>query len=226
MVHRILALAVSLAVLCSAPAMSMVGDGCTASQSCPESSGATDEGSRGLPPHTYWIAGKTVELGDAEADRQRRCMALVAFAEARGEGRDGMLAIMFVVMNRVRAVTEGTFPAPPVAKGKDALPCDVVAQKYAFEAVHAARFRKTLTAIRRGHRTERLTPANSVDAQQLELAHSLAREMMAGKLTDDVTEGATHFYCPSAQRHMRRRKPEWTTKLAATTRIGKQVFYR
>ena len=144
--RRILPLAASLALLCSSPAMSMVDDGCAAGPSCGDASGV----SRGLPPHTYWIAGRAVELGDAEADRQRRCMALAAFAEARGEGHDGMLAIMFVVMNRVSAVSEGTFPAPPAAKGKEVLPCDVVAQKYAFEAVHRARFRKTLTAIRRG----------------------------------------------------------------------------
>lgn len=225
MVHRILALAASLAVLCGGPALSMVDDRCAAGQSCQESA-ASDDAPRALPPHAYWVAGKTMQLGDVEADRQRRCMALVAFAEARGEGHDGMLAIMFVVMNRVRAVADGTLPAPPAAKGKAVLPCDVVAQKYAFEALHAARFRKSLASIRHGHRMERLTPANPVDAQQLELAHSLAREMMAGKLTDDTTGGATHFYCPSEQRQMRRSKPEWTEKLVATARIGKQVFYR
>jgi spore germination cell wall hydrolase CwlJ-like protein len=225
MVHRILALAASLAVLCSGPALSMVDESCAGGQSCQDST-ASDGARRTLPPHTYWIAGKTMPLADLEADRQRRCVALVAFAEARGEGHDGMLAIMFVVMNRVRAVADGTLPAPPVAKGKDVLPCDVVAQKYAFEALHAARFRKSLADIRHGHRVERLTPADPVDAQQLELAHTLAKEMMAGQLTDDTTGGATHFYCPSEQQQMRRNKPEWTEKLAATARIGKQVFYR
>jgi hypothetical protein len=210
MVHRILALAASLAVLCGGPALSMVDESCAAGQSCQEST-ASDGAQPALPPHTYWIAGKTMQLADIEADRQRRCVA--------------MLAIMFVVMNRVRAATDGTLPAPPVA-GKDVLPCDVVAQKYAFEALHAARFRKSLADIRHGQRVERLTPADPVDAQQLELAHTLAREMMAGKLTDDTTGGATHFYCPSEQQQMRRNKPDWTKKLAATARIGKQVFYR
>ena len=44
-------------------------------------------------------------LGSAQAgepdDRQRRCLTMIAYAEAAGEGSGGMLAVMKVVHNRV-----------------------------------------------------------------------------------------------------------------------------
>lgn len=226
MIHRILVVAALLALVASTPAQSMVDEGCSTAQSC-GAPAASDDATAPVP-HSYWIGGRSVELTEEQVAREQRCLALVAYGEARGEGRKGMLAIMFVVMNRIRAAAETTPAARPAKKQaeKDLLPCDVIARKHAFEALHSRRFHRALLSIRGGHAP--LLPAHPdpAEAARLELANSLAREMIEGKLNDDVTGGATHFYCPSEQRHMRRGKPEWTTKLVATAWIGKQVFYR
>lgn len=203
MVKRLIVCAAILTLMCGAAANATVDKG----------SGAADGMSR-----SYWIGGRNVELTEKQAVRQQRCMSLVAYGEARGEGREGMLAIMFVVMNRVRAAANDGDKTP--------LPCDVVAEKHAFEALHGARFRRALNSIRRGHEPVLLTHSDPAEAAGLDLANSLAREMIDGKLTDDLTGGATHFYCPTQQRLLRRQKPDWAAKLEATAWIGKQVFYR
>jgi len=222
MAHRILALAASLALVCSTPVLARVDESCSGGQSCQDSSAT----SKTLPPHHYWIGGKSLALAEREAEREQRCLALVAFAEARGEGRDGMLAIMFVVMNRIRATAEGSFPGPTVAKGKEVLPCDIVAQKGAFEALRGARFHRALLSIRHGQAPLLRQHPDPTEKDTLELANSLAHGIMAGEITEDVTAGATHFYCPAEQRQLRRSKPEWADRMVATAQIGKQVFYR
>jgi len=221
--RRILALTVCFTMLCGTPALATVDGGCTG-QSCDDTSVATAD--TALAPHHYLIGGKPVALSDAEAQRQQRCLGLVAFGEARSEGRDGMLAIVFVVMNRLRAIADGDLPPPPVAKDRKILPCDVVAQKGAFESLRHARFHRALLSIRRGRAPLLRKHDDPTERQSLELADTLAHDVMTGKLTDDVTRGATHFYCPAEQRQLRRRKPEWTETMVATAYIGKQVFYR
>ncbi|HUN46438.1 MAG TPA: cell wall hydrolase [Stellaceae bacterium] len=215
MAHRILVLATSLVLLCGTPALARVD----------ESQGGAAT-SKSVERHHYRIGGKDVALSEKEAEREQRCLSLVAFAEARGEGRDGMAAIMFVVMNRVHATVAGTFPGPAVAKGKEVLPCDIVAQKGAFEALRGARFHRALLSIRHGQAPLLRQHPDPTEKDSLELAQSLAHGIMTGELTDDVTAGATHFYCPAEQRELRRSKPEWADRMVATAQIGKQVFYR
>jgi len=222
MAHRILALAASLTLLCSTPVLARVDESCANGHSCQDGAAT----SKSLAPHHYWIGGKDVALTEKEAEREQRCLSLVAFAEARGEGRDGMAAIMFVVMNRIRATAEGTFPGPAAAKGKEVLPCDIVAQKGAFEALRGARFHRALLSIRHGQAPLLRRHPDPTEKGSLELAQSLARGIMRGEVTDDITAGATHFYCPTEQRQLRRSKPEWADRMVATAQIGKQVFYR
>lgn len=60
---------------------------------------------------------------DAAQDEQRRCLALSMYWEARSEGREGMTAVGWVVLNRVRS---GDFPDTPcgvVYQGGERPPC-------------------------------------------------------------------------------------------------------
>lgn len=67
------------------------------------------------------IAGAVANLPDSAAsartlEQQQQCLALALYWEARGEGRPGMLAVGWTILNRVASPE---FPATP---------CDVVYQ--------------------------------------------------------------------------------------------------
>ena len=54
-----------------------------------------------LLPALLWAAQAGTAQASPPDDQQRRCLTLIAYAEAAGEGGRGMLAVMKVVHNRV-----------------------------------------------------------------------------------------------------------------------------
>lgn len=59
---------------------------------------------------------------DAPTEAQR-CMALTLYFEARGEGRDGMLAVGHVVLNRIASEDFPDTPCAVVREGGETPPC-------------------------------------------------------------------------------------------------------
>lgn len=153
-------------------------------------------------------------LGLGERERALRCLAFIAWAEARSDGLPGMHAVMSVVMNRSRD------PAYPTH------PCDVVAASAAFEPMQTIGFRRTVAAVRDGVLPPFPRPENAVEAAALRSARMLAWNMARNAKHADPTFGATHFLAPAAMRDRDQPLPRWATTFERTARIGGHEFFK
>src|SRR4051812_30819467 len=117
-------------------------------------------------------------VGLGERERALRCLAFVAWVEARSDGVPGMRAVMSVVMNRSR---DPAFPGHP---------CDVVAAAAAFEPMQTAAYRRTVEAVRDRSLPPFPRPDNAVEAAALRSAGMVAWNLVRNKAQDDPTFGA------------------------------------
>jgi spore germination cell wall hydrolase CwlJ-like protein len=136
--------------------------------------------------------------------REARCLAVMAFHEARGEGPLGMKAVIWVALNRARA--------------GNLCPCRVIAAPGQFSP--AAR-RHLLRTAGSGTmpRPIRLPAQATADAEALMWARGLAWRTLMGELTQDPTQGATFFHTTYV-------RPNWVRRFSMTTQIGSHRFYR
>ena len=145
---------------------------------------------------TYAKRRKLAALQQRNKTETKECLALVGFAEARGNGSQAMEAVMWVVQNRHVG-----------SKGKTDV-CNVIAQRGAFEGVTKLRFQSQLVAIRRGQQLPQVRTRDVVERRALREARQLAAAIVSRERTHDLTRGATHFYAPIAQRQLNRQTPE------------------
>jgi len=116
---------------------------------------------RGGAKQPVMIGASVFMLTPWQAERERRCLALAGWAEARGEGADAMAAVMWVVANRAASADQPS------------LPCRVVVATGQFEPFAAAPVepanRKTAKAAKaKGKQTEKA--ARQAKAEQAKLA--------------------------------------------------------
>lgn len=158
--------------------------------------------------------GTEVEISRFQAWRQMRCLAYAAWAEARSEGTEGMLAVMQLILNRV---------------GHDDHPdtvCGVVSEPRQFEAMLNAKSRPWLKAARN---RDEMVPAMPDDltgpnAEAGQAALTLAWRLMTGQIETDLVEGAT-FYATVALIE-KRGSDALAPNLEATTVVGDHAFFR
>lgn len=81
---------------------------------------------RGGAKQPVMVGTSVFMLTPWQAERERRCLALAGWAEARGEGADAMAAVMWVVANRAASADQPS------------LPCRVVVATGQFEPFAAA----------------------------------------------------------------------------------------
>jgi N-acetylmuramoyl-L-alanine amidase len=150
---------------------------------------------------------------DAEAgpttDRDRRCLAMIAYAEAAGEGSLGMLAVMRVVHNRIR------HPGFP----DDA--CAVALEPGQFQPVSE---RPGLRAALR--RPDQTNIAEAVGASSREARLRLVQAWRLAAVaavwpSRDPTGGALYFVNP---RLMDAGRCPWFAQLKRSAIIGEHVF--
>lgn len=154
------------------------------------------------------LFGFAVEADAAEGgqlDRETKCLAMIAFAEAASEGRDGMAAVIRVVRNRK---AHPSFP-------RDA--CAVALQDRQFQPVAES------AALQRA-----LADPSAVDidtffgtSRSERSAMATARKLAASSGREDPTGGALYFVNP---RFMDPRHCPWFATLKRTTEIGGHVF--
>jgi hypothetical protein len=151
------------------------------------------------------LAGTASAADASRLDREARCLAMIAFAEAAGEGRAGMAAVIRVVRNRA---AHPSFP-------RDA--CAVAMQDRQFQPVAES------PALKRA-----LADPSSVDIDSLfgssradRAAMAMARKLAANNARFDPTGGALYFVNP---RFMDPRHCPWFSTLKRTTEIGGHVF--
>ena len=156
-------------------------------------------------------------LPGGQRERALRCLAFVAWAEARSDGIEGMRAVVIAVLNRAR---------DPAFRDH---PCATVGQPGAFEPMDEPGYRRTAEALRRGRLPPFPRPASVVDLRALEIARLLAFRMAHAAGPGDLgdpTGGATHFLAPRVLARRGQAIPVWTRGLERTARIGGHHFYR
>jgi hypothetical protein len=140
------------------------------------------------------------------SDRDARCLALIAYAEAASDGGKGMAAVIEVVRNRIK---DGRFPG-------DA--CAVVAQPGQFQPIsESAVLRRAVDKPGTVDLAE-LFGAGSLNERKVILA---AERLAASSAGADPTGGALYFVNP---RYMDPAKCPWFAKLKKTGEIGGHVF--
>jgi len=153
-------------------------------------------------------------LPGGQRERALRCLAFIAWAEARSDGIEGMRAVINAVLNRAR---------DPAFRDH---PCATVGQPGAFEPMNRPEYRHTAEALRRGRLLPFPRPASVVDLHALEAARLLAFRMAHAVGFRDPTGGATHFLAPRVLARRGQAIPAWTRGLERTARIGGHHFYR
>jgi hypothetical protein len=148
------------------------------------------------------LAGAAARADDADG---QRCLAMIAYAEAAGEGDAGMAAVIRVVRNRI---ADGRFP--------DAA-CAVVAQKGQFQPVSMS------PALAAALADPALDAARALRVDTEEERRVLQRALaLAGKPDDaDPTGGAIFFVNPYV---MDPANCPWFARLKKTATIGAHVF--
>ena len=149
-----------------------------------------------------------------ERERALRCLAFVAWAEARSDGIAGMRAVVAVVLNRSR---RPEFPLHP---------CDVIGQPGAFEPVLHSSYRRTALALKQRQLAPFPQPRNPVERRALRGARLLVWQLAQQPELEDPTGGATHFVAPGVLRARGQPMPAWTKSMVRTARIGGHHFYR
>lgn len=142
-------------------------------------------------------------------DRQRRCLTLIAFAEAANEGPLGMLAVMKVMRNRIAHVK---FADDACAVALEARQFQPVRERPDLRRALLAPEQASLATVA-GARTPRAR-------LQLTQAWRLAAVVDVWPETDP-TRGALYFVNP---RLMDADKCPWFARLKRTAVIGRHVF--
>jgi len=153
-------------------------------------------------------------LPGGERERALRCLAFIAWAEARSDGVEGMRAVVAVVLNRSRS------PVFPVH------PCEVIGQAGAFEPLIRKDHRATALALKRRALAPFPRPGNPIDAAALRTARLLVWNLARASEIHDPTRGATHFVAPAVLRQRGQAMPGWTGRMVRTARIGAHHFFR
>ena len=142
-------------------------------------------------------------------DRQRRCLTMIAYAEAAGEGAAGMAAVMRVVRNRL---AHPSFP-------KDI--CAVALQDGQFQPVSERPALRSALAAPEGKNLSEVLGATSREARLVLVQAwrlAVALDWLAPR---DPTGGALYFVNPTL---MDPAKCPWFAGLKRTAVIGQHVF--
>lgn len=71
----------------------------------------------------WWCVPERDARAETPSERERRCLALALYWEAKAEGRDGMLAVASVVLNRVAHPEFPDAVCAVVEQGGESPPC-------------------------------------------------------------------------------------------------------
>jgi spore germination cell wall hydrolase CwlJ-like protein len=125
-----------------------------------------------------------------------KALAQTAWGEARGEGLDGMRAVMWVIVNRVE---DSRWPNSVF---------EVVHQRWQFSAWNPGNPNR-----------ERMEQVNENDAPY-DAALGMGRVILEGLDREDPTFGANHYFADSIV------APDWAREMTHTATIGNHRFYR
>ena len=157
-----------------------------------------------------WALAVTGRAWAGDLERQARCMALIAYAEAAGEGALGLEAVMNVVRNRMR---DDRFP-------DDA--CAVVLAPGQFQPVGESAALRRVLEDPESYELREAFGGRMVDEAVLRALLDAATKSLRWKIgNSDPTGGALFFVNPAL---MDLDKCPWFAGLQRTAVIGQHVF--
>tara|TARA_R100000808_G_scaffold7897_1_gene22683 strand:- start:7 stop:657 length:651 start_codon:yes stop_codon:yes gene_type:complete len=136
-----------------------------------------------------------------------RMMALVAMGEARGEGREGMKAVMHVINNRKKNGTFGSSIA------------DVILQKNAFSAIIPNLESEEAYSGKEYKNFNRMLQTQVKD-KNFRTAYEDALKILSGD-SQDNTNGAMYYYNPKIVD-----RPNYLQDRSPKVEIGNHIFFR
>ena len=157
------------------------------------------------------LMGSPDAAAGAVGDRERRCLAMLAYAEAAGEGAAGMLAVMRVVHNRI---ADPDFADDACAVALEPGQFQPVSERPGLRAALAAPEGRSLAEA-----VGAATPRSRLQLVTAWRLAAVARVLPAR----DPTGGALYFVNP---RLMDPAKCPWFARLRRTATIGAHVFMR
>ena len=181
-----------------------------------------------------------------QAERERRCLAIAGWAEARGDGPEAMAAVMWVLANRAASDNHTETPCKALVAAAQFEPFMQKARKLpkparkpartkraAAETITpAAETRRIAADLRRQARVIAAGGMPSWPRTRLEPDRAMldAARAVAWNLNDDdlpdPTRRALLFYSPSVQARLGRAAPGWAEPAARTATIGDHAFFR
>lgn len=140
---------------------------------------------------------------------QEKLLALAAYGEARGEGKQGMQAVINTIMNRTRYASRyAESSLLPFGKINA-----VVLKPKQFSAFNPDDPNEpVLESI--AEKFDSVIKTN----KNLKIAYDLARKAKNNAL-EDITKGATHYHTASIM-------PSWAKDLTFLDQIGNHLFYK
>lgn len=162
---------------------------------------------------TIWHVGDNlVSMTQFQAWRQMRCLAYTAWAEARGEGTIGMLAVMEVIVNRA------------AASGHPSTVCLNISKRGQFEALAFKKAKPWLVAARnRDSMVPNIVNRPGPDARAARVARILAWRLLTGQIQKNVAKGAT-FYATKTLVESGK-TPRWIRTFSPVATVGAHVFF-
>lgn len=131
-------------------------------------------------------------------------LARTIFGEARDQGLDGMEAVAYVVLNRLRVSERlGAYWWGNTIE-------EICLKPYQFSCWNYD-----------DPNREKLLKVND-DSSTFLMAMEIAQDAIGGALIFDLTNGATHYYNPSVVQF----SPDWSMGERPTAKIGNHVFFR
>jgi spore germination cell wall hydrolase CwlJ-like protein len=140
------------------------------------------------------------DVPQSKLPQQEQCHALNAYYEARSEGIKGMMAVIKVVNNRVKA------------SGYPSTPCGVIFQRKQFSWTHQQSYR-AIDALLMGD----ITGLNAREIQAYNTALILAYSSDL-ELSKVLPEAALYY-------HTRDVRPAWSNTFKRIKVLGVHIFY-
>jgi spore germination cell wall hydrolase CwlJ-like protein len=164
-------------------------------------------------PKPYVPDSVAIKSSSHMSSKDRSCLIIAAWNEARGRTDKEATGVMSAVLNRVK---HPDFPKTV---------CGVVLEQGQFEM--AWKIRKTLRLAKSGHSFRNsLGDLQPADEEALDRLDMLAGKVIKGYVADP-TKGATHFYTPSVRRKRGLpADPLWAKKMTRTASIGEFRFVK
>jgi N-acetylmuramoyl-L-alanine amidase len=151
--------------------------------------------------------GPGINLFDA---RDKHCLAIAVYGEARGETTESMVAVAWVILNRTNS---RHYPNTV---------CDVVLQSYQFESLGKGTI---LRDIANEANSGTMVFPTMNNQRLLDKIYDIA-DAVFYSISNDPTKGSTHFWSPIAQSALGRVPPNWAEQLAYQGEVGNHRFYR